>query len=91
MTALVIMERIGVCEASSVGHGLFPVLGTRGHRYKLNDIYAVTETDVQKRASAICCVGPWNALPDEVVPEENICSIKRKLANVLGDTLFEHV
>ena len=66
-----------------------PQSGTRGHRYKLSHIRAAT--DVRKRAFAIRCVGPWNALPDEVVSEENICSFKKKLADVLGDTLFKHV
>ena len=68
---------------------MVPQSGIRGHRYKLNHIRAAT--DVQKRVFAICCVGPWNALPDEVVSGENICSFKKKKnTNVLGDALFKH-
>ena len=37
------------------------------------------------------CYTCINALPDEVVSEQNICSFKKKLANILGDTLFKHV
>ena len=67
----------GKCSISPTNlFTMAPQSGTRGNRYKVNHIHAAT--DVQKRAFAICCVGPWNAMPDEVVSEENICSYKKK-------------
>ena len=32
-----------------------------------------TEIDVRKRSFIVCCVGPWNALPHEVVAGELRC------------------
>ena len=65
-----------------------PPSGTRGHRFKVSHIRAAT--DVRKRAFAVRCVGPWNALPDEVVAEESLDAFKKKLADTLGESLFEY-
>ena len=65
-----------------------PQTGTRGHRFKVSHIRAATDT--RKRAFAVRCVGPWNALPDAVVSEESLGAFKKKLANALGETLFDY-
>ena len=65
-----------------------PQSGTRGHRFKVSHVRAAT--DVRKRSFAVRCVGPWNALPDELVAEESLGVFKKKLADALGDTLFEY-
>ena len=67
---------------------LAPQTGTRGHRFKVSHIRAATDT--RKRAFAVRCVGPWNALPDAVVSEESLGAFKKKLANALGETLFDY-
>ena len=65
---------------------LAPQSTTRGHRYKLSHVR--TQTDVRRRAFAVCHVTVWNSLPDHVVSENDLKTFKGMLANSLGDALY---
>ena len=55
-----------------------PVFGvkTLGELVKVSHVRAAT--DVRKKSFATRCVGPWNALPDEIVAEEILGAFKKK-------------
>ena len=66
---------------------LAPGGGTRGHSFKLYHTGASVEA--RRRTFAVRCVAEWNALPQTVVEAGSLEVFKRRLAEFLGDRLFD--
>lgn len=64
-----------------------PPTGTRGHMFKISHVRA--QTDVRRRSFSMRVVSTWNSLPDYVVSETDFRRFKIKLADALGDQLYE--
>ena len=68
---------------------MIPMSGTKGPPvFKISHMHVAA--DAHNRSFAAHCVGSWNALPDRVVFKGSLRSVKKMLANALGDALFEY-
>ena len=78
----------GKCSVASEDLFLMaPPTGTRGHRFKV--CHTRAQTDVRKRSFSMRVVSTWNSLPDCAVSEIDYRCFKTKLADALGEQLYE--
>ena len=68
---------------------LAPQRGTRGHCYKI--FLPTSCTDIRKRSFNVRSIPVWNALTQHTVTAPSLASFKKRLAESLGDRLFEYV
>jgi hypothetical protein len=61
---------------------------TRGHRHKL--LLPLCSVDIAKRFFNVRCIKIWNELPADVVESSGVSAFKARLAEYLGDRLFEY-
>ena len=68
---------------------LAPVVGTRGHPFKI--FHSRAGLECRCRCFAVRVVEIWNSLPDEVVCCDTVAQFKSKLHCELGELLFDFV
>ena len=68
---------------------LAPVVGTRGHRYKIAHVFSSLECC--RRFFGLRVVTIWNDLSDHLVTPNCVSSFKAGLHESLGDLLFQYV
>ena len=68
---------------------LAPVVGTRGHRYKIAHVFSSLEC--RRRFFGLRVVNVWNGLSDHLVASDCVSSFKAGLHGSLGDLLFQYV
>ena len=67
---------------------LAPVLGTRGHEFKLAHIRCSLEC--RRRFFPVRVVGPWNSLPSAVAELSDLGAFKAALKESLGQKLYDY-